>query len=93
MDYKSKRWLLKRERVLRAAGYKCQYYKRYGKRIDATMVHHIYPVDQYPEYQWEDWNLVALSNEAHEKMHDRRTGRLTKVGEDLKQKVSPPSGG
>lgn len=90
MDYKSKRWMAKRERVLRKAGYACQYYKRYGKRIDATMVHHIYPVDEYPEYQWCDWNLIALSNKAHEMMHDRRTGKLTAEGEALKRKVSPP---
>ncbi|WP_243126516.1 HNH endonuclease [Clostridium sp. HBUAS56010] len=90
MDYKSKRWLAKRDKILRRDKFTCQYYKRYGKRKDATMVHHIYPVEQYPEFMWCDWNLISLSNKAHEKLHDRKTGKLTEEGENLKRKTIPP---
>ena len=51
MDYKTKRWKKKRESILRKDGYLCQISKRYGRRVDAEVVHHIYPADEYPEYR------------------------------------------
>lgn len=90
MNYKSQRWKRKREKILKRDGYMCQYFKRYGKRIDATIVHHIYPAVQYPEYAWCDWNLISLSSKAHEMMHDKTSGRLTARGEELKRKTIPP---
>ena len=89
-DYKSKRWLRLRASVLREAGYRCQYAKRYGKRIQATTVHHIWPAEDFPEYALERWNLIALSTEAHNRMHDRATGRLTDTGEQLRRRTIPP---
>ena len=92
MDYKGKRWQRKRLKILKRDGYMCQYSKRFGRRVDATMVHHIYPVSEYPEYAWCDWNLISLSNAAHEMMHDKTNGRLTAEGERLKKKTIPPRG-
>lgn len=89
--YESPRWRKKREKILRRDGYLCQHFKRYGKRIDANTVHHIYPVSEYPEYAWCDWNLISLSAKAHEMMHDRVTNQLTNHGEELKRKTIPPS--
>lgn len=91
VDYNSKRWRNKAKRILRRDGYMCQYSKRFGKRVDAEMVHHIYPVDTYPQYQWCDWNLISLSNAAHDKMHDRKTRALTAAGLELMRKTIPPS--
>ena len=68
----------------------CQESKRYGKRIDANVVHHIFPADDYPEYQWEDWNLISLSNTMHNSMHDRTTNKLTALGEQLKSRTKIP---
>ena len=92
-DYstKNKRWQRLRTQVLREAGYRCEYAKRYGKRIQATTVHHIWPAEDFPEYALERWNLIALSTEAHNKMHDRATGRLTEEGERLRRRAIPPS--
>lgn len=90
IDYKSKRWELKRNKILKRDKYICQESKRYGKRIDAEMVHHIWPADDYPEYAWEDWNLISLSNKAHNKMHVRSTKELTAIGEALRQRTPPP---
>ena len=90
-DYKSNRWHRLRERVLREAGYRCQYARRYGKRVQANTVHHIWPAEDYPEYALERSNLIALSNEAHNRMHDRATGRLTETGEQLRRRTIPPS--
>jgi len=68
----------------------CQVSKRYGKRIDANVVHHVFPSDDYPEYQWCDWNLVSLANTVHNKMHDRTTNKLTALGEELRKRTKVP---
>ncbi|WP_410495148.1 HNH endonuclease [Cellulosilyticum sp. ST5] len=89
--YKNKRWEAKRSKILRRDKYLCQISKRYGKNVDANTVHHIYPVEEYPEYQYCDWNLISVSNEIHNKLHDRVTNRLTDMGEDLKRRIIPPT--
>lgn len=85
--YETTRWKRKREHILKRDRYVCQHYKKYGKRIDADTVHHIYPLEEYPEYSFCDWNLISLSNKAHNMMHDRKTRKLTEQGEALKRKV------
>jgi len=89
MDYKSKRWRTKRKRILKRDGYACQYHKRYGRRIDAVTVHHIYPAAEYPAYQWCDWNLISLSADAHDMMHDRANDRLSDIGIQLMRRTIP----
>lgn len=90
-DYKSAKWLRLRASVLREAGYQCQYSRRFGKHVPATHVHHIWPAEDYPQFAWCRWNLIALSQEAHNKMHDRMTGELSSVGEQLRRKTRPPA--
>ena len=68
MDYKTKRWKKKRESILRKDGYLCQISKRYGRRVEAEVVHHIYPADEYPEYRFCDWNLISVSVGEHNKL-------------------------
>ena len=75
--------------VLRRDGYRCRESARYGKRVEATTVHHVWPAEDYPEYAWELWNLISLSGEQHDAMHDRRTGRLTMLGESWRRRISP----
>lgn len=87
MDYTSKRWAKLRERILKRDGYICQYNKRYGRLVQANTVHHIYPADEYPEYEWCEWNLISLSAEAHNRMHDRESHRLTDEGLRLMKRV------
>ena len=87
MDYKSKRWLRLRERVLKRDNYLCQYYSRYGRMVTANTVHHIFPAADYPEYQWSEWNLVSLSTEAHNMMHDRDGDALTDEGKRLQDRL------
>lgn len=91
-DYHSSRWKKKRLHILKRDGHLCQYYKRFGKHVEATRVHHIYPSKDYPEYAWCDWNLVALSASAHELMHVRETGELSDEGEKLLRKTKIPPG-
>ena len=89
-DYKGKRWEKCRARALRAAGYLCQESLRYGIRREATIVHHVWPVEQFPEYAFASWNLLPLCAEAHDRMHDRATGKLTATGESWRRRRSPP---
>ena len=91
MNYKSKRWQAKREAILRRDKYQCQYFKRFGKNREAEHVHHIYPADEYPEFAFEDWNLVSLSKEAHNMMHERTTGALTDEGKKLQERAKRPT--
>ena len=81
--YRTKRWKALRAAVLRRDGYQCQYEKRFGKLRQADTVHHIFPREEYPDIETALWNLVALSAAAHDRMHDRQTGALTKEGRDL----------
>lgn len=90
-DYESKRWLKLRARVLRKAGYRCQWARRFGRSEEANHAHHIWPVEKYPEYAFCEWNLIALSQASHNMMHDRNTGRLSKTGEELRRRTIPPS--
>lgn len=85
--YKSSKWRKKREAILRRDNYLCQECKRYGKTTPAQTVHHIYPLERYPELALVSANLVSLCNECHERMHDRLTGELTPAGERWRDKV------
>lgn len=90
MDYKSKRWRRKRMRILRRDGFRCRECGRYGLAVDATTVHHAWPAEDFPELEWEDWNLISLCNGCHGAMHDRVSGALTDLGLSWRRRVSPP---
>ena len=53
------------------------------------MVHHIYPVDEYPEYAYCLWNLISLSQSMHNTLHDRNTNKLTAEGVALMRRTKP----
>lgn len=86
--YDSGRWRTLRQSILIRDKYMCQLSWRYGKMIPADVVHHIFPREEYPEYQWEPWNLISISNKAHEALHDRTNGRLTQEGVDLMMRTA-----
>ena len=90
--YRSGKWRRLREAVLRRDGYRCQESARYGKRAEASAVHHIFPRDEFPEYQWEPWNLVSLAGDVHDQMHDRVTGALTDRGAELLRRTARKRG-
>ncbi|WP_100065120.1 HNH endonuclease [Miniphocaeibacter massiliensis] len=92
-NYKSKRWIKTRECVLRRDDYLCKQCSRYGKIKQADTVHHIYIADMFPFLFWNKLNLISLCKDCHNKMHNRTTGELTKLGlewtERIKNKISP----
>lgn len=85
--YKSTKWERKRQRILRRDGFNCQICKRYGKMRLASHVHHIYPLEEYPELAMQDWNLISLCNACHNRMHDRDTHLITAEGRQLQRRV------
>ena len=92
MDYSSKRWRLKREHILRRDRWLDQVQLRQGSRAEATVVHHILPAQEWPEYQWEDWNLISVSDATHRKVHEKYTKDLTPLGWELAQEIAERQG-
>lgn len=86
--YHSDRWRRLRKAILQRDGFECQFAKARGKHEPARVVHHIFPRSDYPEYQWEDWNLISLSVGNHNRMHIRDTDKLTERGELLRQQTA-----
>ena len=71
-NYKSKRWKKKRQTILKRDGYVCQACKRYGRRKEATTVHHIKHADEYPDLAYTDSNLISLCEACHNKEHPEK---------------------
>lgn len=90
--YESKRWKDKSRIILKRDGYLCQLSKRYGRTVEAEVVHHIYPVEFYPEYAYASWNLISVSRREHNKLHDRVTHELTDYGRQLMNRTRTPPG-
>lgn len=88
--YTTARWRRLRSAVLRRDKYLCREALRYGRRVEATFVHHVWPAEDYPEYAWSPWNLISLSKDAHNAMHDRVTHKLSPLGESWRRRTSPP---
>ena len=88
-NYYGNKWKKKRLHILRLDGYVDQIAKRYGRTEEANVVHHIYPAEQYPEYAWQDWNLISVSLATHNKLEDRKTGELTELGLALQRRTVP----
>lgn len=84
-------WKRKRERILRRDGYQCQQSKRYGKLVQAEMVHHIFPRHEFPQYALNDWNLISLTVTEHNKLHTDG-GDLTDEGKRLLQRTAIKNG-
>jgi len=90
--YKTRRWEKLRKKILKRDRFLCQYSLRYGKRIEADTVHHIFPAELFPEYIWCEWNLISLSNEAHNRMHKRGSHELTAEGMALLERTARARG-
>ena len=89
MNYGSQKWKRKREHILKLDGYKDRVAARYGRTIEATIVHHIYPAELYPEYAYCDWNLISVSMSTHNALENRQTGELTAEGIKLQKRTIP----
>lgn len=89
--YKTTRWKSKRKKILKRDEHRCRECRRYGKKTEATTVHHMNPLNERPDLRLESWNLLSLCSTCHDKMHDRNSDRLTKLGEYWREKAIPPT--
>lgn len=71
-DYNDPKWKRKRRKILRRDGYRCRECRRYGRNREATEVHHVKHVDEWPELAYKDENLVSLCHACHNKMHPEK---------------------
>lgn len=81
--YKTAKWQKKRAVILRRDKYKSVLAARYGRSVQAEVVHHILPVEFFPEYAFYNWNLISVTKDEHNKLHDRNSHRLTDAGIEL----------
>ena len=93
--YQSIAWRNKRIRILKRDNYMCQECKRYGRTREAQVVHHVFPLRDYPEYRLLNNNLYSCCNACHNRFHNRDNDELTSEGlnllERLREKiVNPP---
>lgn len=88
--HNTKRWKRKSQHIRRLDKYMDVVALRFwNKRQEGHMVHHIYPVDEYPEYAFCDWNLITVSWSTHEKLEDRKSGTLKPLGLELQRRTVP----
>ena len=85
MNYNDKAWARKRSHILRRDGWIDQVELQKGRKIEANVVHHILPAEDYPEYRYSDWNLISISNATHKRLHEKYTGKLSREGMELAQ--------
>ena len=90
--YHCAKWQRLRAAILRRDGYMCQISKRYGKRVQADTVHHVFPREEFPEYEWQAWNLISLARDVHDTLHYRETQELTGKGVELLRRVARKNG-
>ena len=86
--YRSARWRGLRRSALARDGWMCAECRRFGKRVEATAVHHVFPMNEFPEYRWQGWNLTCLCGACHDAMHDRNTNALTERGVELMKRTA-----
>lgn len=86
------RWTNLRAFVLRRDKFLDQVALRYGKRIEAQVVHHIFPREFFPQYTYEAWNLISVSNKTHNELHVRDSHKLTAKGWELLVRTARKNG-
>lgn len=74
--YSGLKWKRKRAAILRRDGYQCRECRRYGRMREAVEVHHIKPLELYPELAYDNDNLISLCHKCHSKRHPEKARPL-----------------
>jgi 5-methylcytosine-specific restriction endonuclease McrA len=89
--YVSRAWKRVRLEVLKYFRYECQPCKRKGRYTRATVVHHRFRLDEYPQYALEKTviingvehiNLEAYCRDCHEEEHEHRHEAKPQLNEE-----------
>ncbi len=90
VKYKGRRWKAKRAYILSKDNYLDVVALRFWNREEeATIVHHIYPAEEYPEFRYCDWNLISVSRRTHRLLENPYTNDLTDLGRTLMKNTVP----
>jgi 5-methylcytosine-specific restriction endonuclease McrA len=84
--YSSREWRKVRAYVMARDDYLCQLSLRDKRIVKADLVHHIFPLENYPELALSPSNLIALSHEQHNLLHSN-DGMLTDKGKELMEET------
>lgn len=84
--YLTDKWQRLRRFILKEHGYLCQNCKRYGRKTEATEVHHITPLREDFDKRLEINNLISLCSDCHKSMH-LLDGSLSKEGKNLQRRT------
>lgn len=80
----TEQWRRKSGQILRRDNYIDQWIlKTTGRMVQADLVHHCLPREDFPQYAMEDWNLIALSRQTHNRIIHTVKGKLTNEGKKL----------
>lgn len=90
--FNSKRWERLRGAVLIRDQFIDQVQKRYGRRVQANTVHHIFPREYFPQFTFCEWNLISVSHKTHNQLHDRETHKLTNKGFEILKRTARKQG-
>jgi 5-methylcytosine-specific restriction endonuclease McrA len=66
------KWRKKRATILKRDKYQCVECRKYGRSIEAKVVHHFKSVEDYPELALVDDNLASLCNKCHAFFHPEK---------------------
>lgn len=89
--YNSKRWRKHAAAIMSRHNYIDQVQRRYGRIIQAEMIHHALPLDDFPEYAFSDFNLIPVSRATHRSLHND-DGSLSIAGIDLARRIARRAG-
>lgn len=83
-----RKWQRIRAAILKRDKYRSQLAYRYGRIIQADTVHHILPVEYFPEFMYAPWNLISITMKEHNELHVRSTHQLTDKGLALAERTA-----
>lgn len=85
--YKTTAWLKCREAILIRDHYLCQPCLRKGRVTTANTVHHIKPLEDYPELALDEENLESICPSCHNKEHPEKAGKKNEAKKKRKARI------
>lgn len=90
--YKSTAWRKCREITLARDNYLCQECLKHGKITTANVVHHIKPLEDYPEFALDARFHISLCHACHNKEHpEKGSGKQKQINRKIKVVESKPN--
>lgn len=85
--YNSKAWKDMRESILKRDLYLCRECKAFGKRTEATEVHHVFTLATRPDLKLNPNNLISLCRDCHLSHHNHLNSDLSALGKKTQRRI------